>query len=225
MPLIHDISPNSKRRYYRVFQLDYPSAPEVEKRPVDLWVYETRDSNDPDIFNHEGVWCVRTSAPLGAMRANFSISRTPDRNEADICIGHTDDRRKAGWIREHKLRGLLLPSASNELTSPHYTRPLHNQKKFHARMGTQGIANPLTYVEVGGDFIRYIKNGSECYRLDLATTQPVFSPRGFSQIFGYGDITFNALGRSYEAPNLGSARELAAYIKSCQKRMLANATK
>lgn len=71
-----------------------------------------------------------------------------------------------------------------------------SKRKFHARMGMQGVPNPLTYVEVGDGKIIYVKNGSKSFEIGIENTIANYNPKGVSQLMGYGDVHFNAGGRS-----------------------------
>jgi len=95
--------------------------------------------------------------------------------------------------------------------------PSQSGIKFFARAGLQGFPNPLSYIEVTDRKIRYFTNGSKNFELNLDSVTATFKPKGFSQILGYGSVTLNADGRSYEVQNLNNGRGLRKYIEDCQR--------
>lgn len=222
MPFVYDSGPVENRVQYKIFSLQYPGKPGEETRPVDAWVFETRDLKDPDIGTHELIWGLCHGTFRGASKAHFWITRVSNEKSADLVIGNTQDRTKIGWVKSHSLRGELLPGVRSSISDASYRTPSYKTKRFHGRIALQGLQNPLTYIEVGEGKVRYVSNGSENFSLDLRTINVSYKPKGVSQLLGYGGLILNQDGRSYEALNINNGREAKSYIEHCQRQVELN---
>lgn len=222
MPLVFDASPTKGKRQYTIFQLQYPSDPDIETREVDAWICETEDLSDPGIHQNECIWGMTTRRLFGGFRADFWITRVPgaDDDVPDLRVGNTKDRTKVGWRTDHPLRGKLLPASSISSSPDDHTSPRTATRRFHQRLGMQGLKNPISFVEVSQDVVRHLKNGNEIFALDIQKVTPEFSPKGWSQVLGYGDLVLHFNGQRVQVDSLADARSARSFIQAMQRHHL-----
>jgi len=89
--------------------------------------------------------------------------------------------------------------------------------RFHKKFWLPIFPNLITYVEVCGDRLDYIEDRTKRFSLPINEVNPKLSIHGLLGFFtGYGSITLDHDGRSYDAPNLVDARELRRTIERIQ---------